>query len=95
MRICLVTQTVTRLGVVDLSKVTSSYMKYVISTNMKRIRKEKNISQSDVEELSGVSKYEISHIECKRRLPDIVTLKKISLGLRVSMSELLKDILLT
>jgi len=58
---------------------------------MKRIRKEKLITQRALGDIVGVSNTYLSDMEVGRTNPSIKTLKKIARGLEVSYVELLKD----
>lgn len=59
------------------------------SGNMRRIRKEKGISQVKLAELSGMTQRDISMLE-NGRTPNIYTLKRIATALGCSADELLK-----
>ena len=62
-----------------------------IGENIKRIRKEKHITQRALGDIVGVSNTYLSDMEVGRTNPSIKTLKKIAKGLEVSYVELLKD----
>ncbi|HSP47758.1 MAG TPA: helix-turn-helix transcriptional regulator [Clostridiaceae bacterium] len=62
-----------------------------IGENIKRVRKEKKLTQKDLGEIVGISNTYLSDIEIGRTNPSIKTLKRIAKGLDVSYVELLKD----
>jgi len=62
-----------------------------IGDNIKKIRKEKHITQRVLGDIVGVSNTYLSDMEVGRTNPSIKTLKKIAKGLEVSYVELLKD----
>ena len=62
-----------------------------IGENIKRVRKEKKMTQKDLGEIVGISNTYLSDIEIGRTNPSIKTLKRIAKGLEVSYVELLKD----
>lgn len=62
-----------------------------IGENIKRVRKEKRMTQKDLGEIIGISNTYLSDIEIGRTNPSIKTLKRIAKGLEVSYVELLKD----
>lgn len=62
-----------------------------IGENIKRVRKEKKMTQKDLGEIIGISNTYLSDIEIGRTNPSIKTLKRIAKGLEVSYVELLKD----
>ncbi|MGB4588982.1 MAG: helix-turn-helix transcriptional regulator [Clostridiaceae bacterium] len=62
-----------------------------IGENIKKIRKEKHITQRVLGDIVGVSNTYLSDMEVGRTNPSIKTLKKIAKGLEVSYVELLKD----
>lgn len=62
-----------------------------IGENIKRVRKEKKMTQKDLGEIVGISNTYLSDIEIGRTNPSIKTLKRIAKGLDVSYVELLKD----
>lgn len=62
----------------------------VVGENIKRIRKEKKLSQRQLADLSGISQSAISDIEnpAVTKLPNIDTIQKLAAALRVSIDEL-------
>ena len=62
----------------------------VVGENIKRIRKEKKLSQRQLADLSGISQSAISDIEnpAVTKLPNIDTIQKLASALRVSIDEL-------
>lgn len=63
----------------------------VISKNLKRIRKEKGLSLDALSALTGVSKSMLGQIEREEVNPTISTILKISNGLKVSFTSLLRN----
>ncbi|WP_313894631.1 XRE family transcriptional regulator [Psychrobacillus sp.] len=60
-----------------------------IGNNLKRVRKERNISLDKTAELTGVSKTMLGQIERGESNPTVTTLWKIANGLRLSLSSLI------
>lgn len=65
-------------------------MSYMISANLKQIRKEKKLSLDMVSEMTGVSKSMLGQIERGESSPTIATLWKIATGLHISFTALLE-----
>lgn len=61
----------------------------IISSNLKRVREEKNLSYTQLSELTGVSKSMLRQIEIGDSSPTINTLWKIANGLQVPFSTLI------
>ncbi|MFJ5769789.1 helix-turn-helix domain-containing protein [Psychrobacillus sp. NPDC093180] len=62
-----------------------------IGKNLKRVRKERNISLDKTSELTGVSKTMLGQIERGESNPTVTTLWKIANGLRLSFSTLISE----
>ena len=62
----------------------------IISTNLKNIRHERNLSLEQLAELTGVSKSMLGQIERAESNPTINTLWKISHGLDISFSRIMR-----
>lgn len=62
----------------------------VISINLKQFRKERNLSLEKLSQLTGVSRAMLNQIEKGISNPTISTLWKISNGLHIPLSTLLK-----
>ncbi|CAI8725903.1 helix-turn-helix domain-containing protein [Brevibacillus sp. BC25] len=62
-----------------------------IGENIKRIRKERNLSLDKTSEITGVSKTMLGQIERGKSAPTITTLWKIASGLRLSFSSLVSQ----
>lgn len=60
-----------------------------ISSNLKAIRKQRNLSLDQLAELTGVSKSMLRQIETGRSSPTIATIWKIANGLRLSFTTLI------
>lgn len=59
-----------------------------ISSNLKRIRQERNLTLDDLARLSGVSKSMLSEIERCAKSPTIAVLEKICDGIKVPLAQL-------
>ena len=66
-------------------------MRRLVGRNFARIRREKGLTQEQMEELSGFSQQYISGLEQGRRNPTVVTLYELALALGVHPVDLLKD----
>ncbi|WP_222984199.1 helix-turn-helix domain-containing protein [Flagellimonas meishanensis] len=67
-------------------------IKEKIGLRVKRLRKEKNISQEALANISNIDRTYIQSIEKGERNISITILEKIASGFKISISELLKDI---
>jgi transcriptional regulator with XRE-family HTH domain len=65
-------------------------MRKLIGSNFARIRREKGLTQEQVEERSGLSQQYLSSLERGRRNPTIVTVHELAQALGVSHLDLLK-----
>ncbi|WP_282093617.1 helix-turn-helix domain-containing protein [Epibacterium ulvae] len=65
-------------------------MRKLVGQNFARIRREKGLTQEQVEERSGFSQQYLSGLERGRRNPTIITLYELSQALGVSHVELLE-----
>ena len=65
-------------------------MRKLVGRNVLRIRKNKNITQEGLAELSGFSQQYISGLEKGLRNPTVVTIYELSQALGVNYIELLK-----
>jgi transcriptional regulator with XRE-family HTH domain len=65
-------------------------MRRLVGRNLLRIRKNKNITQERLAEISGFSQQYISGLEQGQRNPTVVTVYELSLALGVNYIELLK-----
>lgn len=65
-------------------------MRKLVGQNFARIRREKGLTQEQVEELSGLSQQYLSSLEQGRRNPTIITLYELAQALGVSHLELLQ-----
>lgn len=63
-----------------------------LAKKIKTTRKEKNLSQEELATLCQFDRTYISLLERAKRNPSYVNLKKLSVGLDVSLSQLLKDL---
>lgn len=61
----------------------------IIASNLKRLRKERELSLDKVSELTGVSKSMLGQIERGESSPSVSILWKISTGLRISFTSLM------
>lgn len=64
-------------------------VKKTVGENFARIRREKGLTQEQVEELSGFSQQYLSSLERGRRNPTIVSLFELSQALGVNIKDLL------
>lgn len=62
----------------------------LVGENLARIRREKGLSQEQLEELSGFSQQYLSGLENGQRNPTIVTIYELAQALGVSHVELVK-----
>lgn len=62
-----------------------------IGTNIRKYRKEKNMTQKDLGSYIGISNTYLSDLEVGRTNPSIKTLKRIAKALDVNYVELLRD----
>jgi transcriptional regulator with XRE-family HTH domain len=65
-------------------------MRRLVGRNVLRIRKNRDITQEKLAELSGFSQQYISGLEKGQRNPTVVTVYELSLALGVNYIELLK-----
>ncbi len=65
-------------------------MRQLVGRNFARLRKEKGLTQEQVEAKSGYSQQYLSSLERGRRNPTVITLYELSQALGVSHVELLK-----
>ncbi len=63
-----------------------------LSNNIKTRRAELNLSQEKLAEICDFDRTYISLLERAKRNPSFLNLKKLSVGLNVNLSDLLKDI---
>ncbi len=63
----------------------------VIAGNLKRLRKDKDLTLDEVAEITGVSKSMLGQIERGESIPSVATLWKISTGLRISFTLLMTE----
>ena len=65
-------------------------MRQLVGRNFARLRKEKGLTQEQVEARSGYSQQYLSSLERGRRNPTVITLLELSQALGVSHIELVK-----
>ena len=65
-------------------------MRKLVGRNFARLRREKGLTQEQVEERSGFSQQYLSSLERGRRNPTVITLFELSQALGVSHVELVK-----
>jgi transcriptional regulator with XRE-family HTH domain len=65
-------------------------MRQLVGRNFARLRKEKGLTQEQVEVLSGYSQQYLSSLERGRRNPTVITLYELSQALGVSHVDLVK-----
>jgi transcriptional regulator with XRE-family HTH domain len=66
-------------------------MRRLVGRNFARIRREKGLTQEQMEELSGFSQQYISGLERGRRNPTVVTLYELAKALGVTPLDLLQN----
>jgi transcriptional regulator with XRE-family HTH domain len=67
-------------------------MRKLVGQNFARIRREKGLTQEQIEERSGFSQQYLSGLEQGRRNPTVVTLYELAQALGVSHIDLLKPV---
>ncbi|MFC4170931.1 helix-turn-helix domain-containing protein [Microvirga sp. GCM10011540] len=67
-------------------------MRKLVGQNFARIRREKGLTQEQIEERSGFSQQYLSGLEQGRRNPTVVTLYELAQALGVSHLDLLKPV---
>lgn len=65
-------------------------MRALVGRNFARLRREKGLTQEDVEERSGFSQQYLSGLERGRRNPTIITLHELAQAIGVSHIDLVK-----
>lgn len=65
-------------------------MRHLVGKNFARIRREKGLTQEEVEARSGFSQQYLSSLERGRRNPTVITLYELAQALEVSHLELVK-----
>lgn len=68
-----------------------SYLKKTLSRNLRIFRQAKKLTQDQLEELSGISRYTISEIETGGNWPRDVTLEKLASSLGVKPTDFFTD----
>ncbi len=71
------------MGASKLAKNCSSQM-------LLSIRNELNLTQQELATRCGISRQQISRIECEGDIPSIETIRKIALGTKISMSQIVE-----
>lgn len=66
-------------------------MRKLVGFNVARIRKERGLTQEQLSELSGLTQQYLSDLERGKRNPTIVTIYELSLALKVSHVELVRQ----
>ncbi len=66
-------------------------MRKLVGRNAARLRREKQMTQEQLAEISGLSQQYISGLELGHRNPTVVTLYELSVALGVSHLDLLRD----
>jgi transcriptional regulator with XRE-family HTH domain len=67
-------------------------MRKLVGSNFARLRREKGLTQEQVEERSGFSQQYLSSLERGRRNPTVITLYELAQALGVSHVDLLRPI---
>jgi len=66
-------------------------MRKLVGENFARLRKERGLSQEQVEERSGFSQWYISSLERGRRNPTIISLYELANSIGVRVADLIAD----
>lgn len=66
-------------------------MRRIVGSNVRRLRRDRDMTQEVFAELSGLSQQYISGLESGLRNPTIVTLYEIASALRVHPADLLRE----
>jgi transcriptional regulator with XRE-family HTH domain len=66
-------------------------MRQLVGTNFARLRKERGLTQEQVEERSGFSQWYISSLERGRRNPTIISLYELANALGVRVADLISE----
>lgn len=64
---------------------------HIFASNVRKYRTERNISQEDLADLSGLHRTYISAVECERRNISIENIEKIATALNIDAYLLLKN----
>ena len=73
----------------DNSHAYSMDVRMTVGENFARIRREKGLTQEQVEEISGFSQQYLSGLETGKRNPTIVTLNELAQALGVDICDLI------
>ena len=65
-------------------------MRKLVGRNFARLRREKGLTQEEIEARSGISQQYLSSLERGRRNPTVITLHELALALGVSPVELIE-----
>lgn len=79
------------LSPAELAKLRKSISKEV-GKQLRKVRKQKGMSQEELAHKSGLYRTYIGHIETGSRLPNVFTLWRIAKALEVKISILFKDL---
>jgi len=63
----------------------------IIAANLKRLRKDKELTLDEVSDITGVSKSMLGQIERGESTPSVATLWKISTGMKISFTSLMRE----
>ncbi|WP_417825309.1 helix-turn-helix domain-containing protein [Thalassospira povalilytica] len=66
-------------------------IKVTVGDNLRKLRCEMNLSQSDLAKASGLPPAQISHFECGRRDPSLKSIRKMQAALGCSFDNILID----
>lgn len=64
---------------------------HIFASNVRKYRTERNLSQEDLADLSGLHRTYISAVECERRNISIENIEKIATALNIDAYLLLKN----
>jgi transcriptional regulator with XRE-family HTH domain len=66
-------------------------MRRLVGSNFARLRREKGLTQEQVEERSGFSQWYISSLETGRRNPTIISLRELAEAIGVRVADLIDE----
>ena len=80
-------------GVLQLEEMLSMEISIMIAHNLRKIRKNKKMTQSEVAELANITRVTYSRLETARGVVSLQTLLKLAIALNVTVDELLTGVL--
>ena len=68
----------------------SIQLRYIFANNVRKLRKEKNLSQESLADICGLHRTYIGSVERSERNVSIDNMEKIAIALKIDIKELLK-----